>query len=162
MSMKLYLLRHANAEPGYPDATRLLTSRGRHQARELGRFFRDKPRFAPALLWCSPLVRAQETVTCFVEGWGATIAEQSVEERLEPEMDPGPLLEKLQSIRQDVLIVGHNPNLQILASLLLSHERHRTRVRFKTCSLMCLEWHPLPNYGQFGPCELCWMLDPRW
>jgi hypothetical protein len=27
--------------------------------------------------------------------------------------------------------------------------------------MACLELNPIPNYGQVGPCELSWMLDPR-
>lgn len=76
-------------------------------------------------------------------------------------MNPAPLVRDFQQLGQDVLVVGHNPNISILASLLLSGERARTRVYFKTAVMVCLQWDPIPNNGQFGPCELDWMLDPR-
>jgi phosphohistidine phosphatase SixA len=64
-------------------------------------------------------------------------------------------------LERDVLVVGHNPNISILASLLLSAERGRTRTNFNTCNMACLSVAPIPNFGEVGPCELNWMLDPR-
>ncbi len=159
--MNIYLLRHAAAEPGFPDECRILRACGRAHARSLGDFLRSKIAFRPTALWCSPFQRAQETAELLLGAWGGTIKQRTSEVRLEPEMNPGPLVQELQELGRDVLVVGHNPNISILASLLLSGERARTRASFKTCAMACLELNPIPNYGQVGPCELSWMLDPR-
>lgn len=161
LGMKLYLLRHAKAEPGFPDAERPLAPRGREHARLLGRFLHESELFLPSVLWTSPLARAQETAELFLEEWGGKIKERRTVEQLEPEIDPEPLLGDFEVQEKDLLIVGHNPNLETLASLLLSRERTRARVRLKTCCLICLDWRPIPSFGQMGSCELRWMLDPR-
>jgi phosphohistidine phosphatase SixA len=74
-------------------------------------------------------------------------------------MDPASVAEGLLEVGRDVLVVGHNPNITILASLLLSAER--TRTNFNTCNMACLSVAPIPNFGEVGPCELSWLLDPR-
>ncbi len=159
--MKVFLLRHAKAEPGFPDAARPLAARGRDHVRLLGEFLRHREQFMPSVLWCSPLARAQETADRLLDAWGGAIPQRRIVEQLEPEIDPEPLVAELEPLYKDLLIVGHNPNLETLASLLLSRERTRSRIRMKTCSLICLDWKPIPNFGQVGPCELRWMLDPR-
>ncbi|MEM1222197.1 MAG: histidine phosphatase family protein [Verrucomicrobiota bacterium] len=159
--MKIFLLRHAKAQPGFPDSDRRLEPEGSKHAAKLGAFLKNNPRFLPEKLWCSPLTRAQETAAVFTQSWGGSIGSPNEVEQLEPEIDPAPLVEMLSFERHDTLIVGHNPNLETLASLLISGERARSRVRLKTCCLICLQWNPLPNFGHFGPCELLWMLDPR-
>ncbi|WP_269525596.1 SixA phosphatase family protein [Coraliomargarita parva] len=159
--MKVYLLRHAKAVPGFPDASRCLAERGRAQALAMGRFFKGKASFAPRVLWHSPLARAVETAELFLEAWGSAVSETGEMEALEPEMDPQPVIDALERCTSDILIVGHNPNLEILASQLLCEERCRSRICLKTGSMICLEWAPVSNYGQFGPCILRWMMDPR-
>jgi phosphohistidine phosphatase len=157
--MNIYLLRHAAAEPGFPDANRELSASGREQATKLGDFLRAKSGFQPTALWCSPYRRAQQTAELLLAVWGGSVQVRRDEERLEPERNPQPLVQSLQQLGQSVLVVGHNPNISILASLLLSGEQARTRVYFNTASMVGLQWHPIPNYGQLGPCELDWMLD---
>ncbi len=159
--MKLFLLRHAQAGAGYPDSVRELTDRGRSHARELGHFLKGNKHFQPEVLWQSPLVRAQQTAECVLSESGVAVDEVHEVDRLEPDRDPAPLLEQLDGLQRDVLIVGHNPNMSVFASVLLGGERGRARVYFKTCNLICLEWAPIPNFGQVGSCELAWMLDPR-
>lgn len=159
--MKIYLMRHAEAEASHPDASRVLSERGRAHARILGEFLRKKETAPPATLWCSPYRRAQETCGVLLDAWGLAVTTGKDEPRLEPDMNPSPLLAELQQLDQDVLVVGHNPNISILASLLLSAERGRTRVNFQTCILACLELNPIPNFGEVGPCELNWVMDPR-
>lgn len=59
--MKIFFMRHAEAEDGPIDARRALTKKGRRDARAMGRFLRRASVvFDHALT--SPLVRARETV----------------------------------------------------------------------------------------------------
>jgi phosphohistidine phosphatase len=58
--MKLFFLRHTEAEPGDDDSLRELTDRGRKDARRVGAFLHDAGvRFDAA--FASPLVRARQT-----------------------------------------------------------------------------------------------------
>ncbi|MGB0417022.1 MAG: SixA phosphatase family protein [Coraliomargarita sp.] len=159
--MRIYLLRHAKSEPGYPDAARVLAARGRAHTAALGSFFRGQDRFRPQELWCSPLTRAEETADRFLQAWGGPVHDRRSVDALEPERDPGVLVEELVSLGREVLLVGHNPNIEILASLLISGERSRAQILIQTGVMLCLERSDYPNYGQTGPCALRWMLDPR-
>lgn len=80
---------------------------------------------------------------------------------LVPEGNPVEVVSALEAMDTDVLLVGHNPNMEMLASLLMSGERYRARLVMKTCVLLQFNWAPFPNHGQTGPAELRWMLDPR-
>ena len=157
-SMRVYLLRHAKAVPGFPDADRALSTAGQQQVRRLGHFLRDKEEFTTAHIWHSPLQRTRETMEGLLEAWGGSIESTQMCAALVPEADPEPLLADLAGLDRDVVLIGHNPNLELLASLLLSGERYRTRIHLGTCGLICLDWRPIPNLGQFGPCELRWKL----
>ncbi len=64
--MRLYFLRHAEAEDGPVDAGRALTSKGRRDARGLGRYLKaTEIDFTHA--FASPLVRARETAEIVLE-----------------------------------------------------------------------------------------------
>ncbi len=156
---RIYILRHAKAEPGHPDGGRPLAEKGRRHARDLGAFFTGKKEFKPQAAWCSPLLRANQTLEDFSAALGFNLPVRTVE-RLEPMADPAPLLEELGNA-PDVLIVGHNPNLETLTSLLVGGEHNRARIRLKTCTLVCLEYDADADFSRSGPCVLEWLLDPR-
>ncbi len=159
--MNIYLLRHAQAESSYPDSQRILSAKGRADAERLGLFLQSKETALPAVLWCSPYRRAQETAAIILNAWGHTLEQRRDEAYLEPDMNPASVAQELLELERDVLVVGHNPNITILASLLLSAELGRTRINFNTCNMACLTVSPILNFGEVGPCELSWMLDPR-
>ena len=149
--MNIYLLRHAQAESSYPDSQRVLSAKGRADAERLGLFLRSKKTPLPSVLWCSPYRRAQETAGLVLNTWGGAVEQRRDEECLEPDMNPASVAEGLLKLERDVLVVGHNPNISILASLLLSAERGRTRTNFDTCNMACLSVAPIPNFGEVGP-----------
>lgn len=64
--MKLYFLRHTEAEDGRNDELRELTKKGRHDAARIGKFLRQADiRFDAA--YASPLVRARQTAEVVLE-----------------------------------------------------------------------------------------------
>jgi phosphohistidine phosphatase SixA len=160
--MKVYILRHAQAEAGYPDGQRKLTARGRSHAQLLGTWLQRSPEKLPGRIICSPLVRARETLELVGTAWrGDSLGEPEVLESLVPEGNPAATVSILGSMEEDVLLVGHNPNMEMLASLLVSGERYRARLVMKTCVLLQFNWAPFSNHGETGSAELRWMLDPR-
>lgn len=160
--MNVYLLRHAQAEAGYPDGQRQLTVRGRSHAQLLGEFLRRSPDDLPGRVLCSSLVRARETLELVGAAWsGEPLSEPEVLESLVPEGNPLEVVSVLESMQEDVLLVGHNPSMEAVSSLLMSGERCRARLVVKTCVLLCFNWSPFPNHGETGPAALRWMLDPR-
>lgn len=119
--MKLFILRHAEAEDDAPsDAARRLTPRGVEQARVVGRFC-ARVGIAPELILHSPFVRAEQTARAFAEAWpgdartlqSAPFATSGM--RLEAGMRELLAYERFGS----VMLVGHQPDLGLLASSLL-------------------------------------------
>ncbi len=112
--MKVFLLRHAPAEPGSPDARRPLTAAGRRMAERLAEFMAERPYYAVRAIWCSPYRRAQETAAPVQAAFGGRVR-VACRDDLVPEADPDALLSELRRLKQPVLIVGHNPHLAELA-----------------------------------------------
>ena len=118
---KLFLLRHAKAErggDGLPDFDRALNDRGRKEARAVGTFIR-KQNVGLDLVLSSSAVRARET-TELVLGSGELALEVRYDQRIY-EAGPLRLLEVISQLEDEmsaVLLVGHNPGLEELLSLL--------------------------------------------
>jgi phosphohistidine phosphatase SixA len=89
------------------------------------------------------------------------VTEPSFMESLVPEGNSAAVVRALKAEEQDVLLVGHNPNMEFLASLLMSGERCRARLVIKTAVFLRFKWAPFLSHGETGPAELRWMLDPR-
>lgn len=134
---RLLVLRHAKAEPresAQEDAARVLAESGRADARELGRLLRKRA-VLPDLILTSEAARARETAV----GVAAELA-STPPIRESPglyESDAQGYLRELAGSPEEascVLIVGHNPAAEGLATLLAG----RT-VELKTCWLAELQ-----------------------
>jgi phosphohistidine phosphatase len=117
----LYLLRHAKSswdDPGLTDHDRPLAPRGRKAARRIASHLSRTQR-RPRLVLCSSATRARQTWDAIAGVLGAT-AEVVVEDALYG-ADAVELLARLHEVPEAVeavLVVGHNPALQDLASWL--------------------------------------------
>ncbi len=122
MARQLWLLRHADAEPHgiRDDSERRLTERGEAQARAAGiAVARIGVRFDAVLF--SPKVRASQTAELAAEAW-----EESQRERLAvcPPLAGGFGVEQAREVLTGVqsggavLLVGHEPDLSMLAGAL--------------------------------------------
>lgn len=115
--MDLLLWRHAEAVDGSPDLARHLTDRGEKQARKVAHWLeKNQPRNLRVLV--SPAVRTQQTAAAFTERFEIVSA-------LAPDRGVADLLAACgwPDEHGACLIVGHQPALGQLASLLLSgHE----------------------------------------
>jgi phosphohistidine phosphatase len=111
--MDLILWRHAEAVDGFPDDTRVLTSKGEKQAAKMAQFLRPHlPSDARILV--SPTVRTRQTVSKLTAHF-----------TLAPTLAPGASAEAvLQAARWHdaggtVLVVGHQPTLGAVAAQLM-------------------------------------------
>lgn len=115
--MDLLLWRHAEAEVGEDDMRRRLTERGERQARAMGQWIRDhQPKDMRILV--SPAVRTQQTVAALKLPF-------ETHRELGPDACVSALIAASgwPDASGSVLIVGHQPALGRLASLLLAgHE----------------------------------------
>lgn len=109
--MRLFLVRHAHAESGDPDALRPLSERGRGEARALAESLarHEEP---PVLVLTSPLLRARETAEELAR---ATAAELRVDERLAPGTTVEALHEAIGEETRPVAAVCHQPDCSQLA-----------------------------------------------
>jgi phosphohistidine phosphatase len=123
----IWLLRHAEAGDGSPDAERKLTKKGRKQARNAGLALKA---LGVKLDTCftSPKVRAAETAKLVCEPLG-------VEYTLEPKLAGGPFdAEALAAGLDGVLLVGHDPDFSMAV-----HEATGAQVRMKKGGLAAIE-----------------------
>lgn len=112
--MELILWRHAEAEPGEPDASRILTAKGRKQARKMAEWLNlQLPENCKVV--SSPATRCVQTV----EALGRKF-------KTLPGLDTHTTPEKFLAAvgwpagRETVLAVGHQPTLGQVAALLMS------------------------------------------
>lgn len=121
--MDLVLWRHAEAEPGEPDLGRRLTAKGLKQADRMGEWL---DRFLPdtARILVSPADRAQQTALALKRKF-----------RTVDEIAPGASAAAVLAAtgwpdaRESVMVVGHQPTLGEVASLLLAGEESSWSIR---------------------------------
>ncbi len=173
--MNLYILRHGIAvEPGTPgfasDADRPLTPKGKRKLREIGRAMAAMDLSFDGIL-SSPYLRARQTAEIIAK---VLDCQQRLEltDNLVPSGDPAKLIAHLnhpgslaRGARarsgkahkfQDVLLVGHEPYLSMLVSLLISGSS-RAGIILKKGGLGKLSTDSLKP----GRCaQLEWLLTP--
>jgi phosphohistidine phosphatase len=161
-TVKLYLLRHAEAEPDEPDVNRRLTRKGEKQVAELAAFLRKREvELEIREIWHSPLLRAMQTAELFRAELGleAPLLEAP---GLRPGDDPRPMALRLACARKSVLVVGHNPQFESLSSCLLSGATDPVLIDFKKCGLLHLERAEDPGRSRpLGHWILGWFLVPK-
>jgi len=128
--LTLYILRHAEAEPDAPsDVERALTSKGRDQAKAVGRFC-DENGIYPALILTSPLVRAHQTAKLVCKELGDK-TKVEIAEFLAAGMNPERAFSHLNKFAEPgpLMLVGHEPDLSefIAASIGSGSEGIRLR-----------------------------------
>ncbi|MDQ5978624.1 MAG: phosphohistidine phosphatase [Verrucomicrobiota bacterium] len=151
--MQIYLIRHAHAVDGEDDAARPLSEKGRRQIRAMARFLRGSGRLQARQFWHSPLVRAAHTARLLDAAMRlkARLAETS---GLEPAADPAVLARRLRNLRRPVAVVGHEPHLSALATLLLLGRAAPPVIVLKKCAVAALE-------RKNGRWALRWQVSPK-
>ena len=159
--MTLYVLRHGIAEdaaPGGDDRARTLTPRGRIRLRAGARGMRALGMRIGVLL-TSPLARAAETAAIVSEVYGGQPTP-----RMLPALAAGvPPVETVRGLRPflrqgPVMIVGHEPGLSGVVSLLLTGSADGMSLALKKGGLVALE---LGDRSAQPGASLSFMLTPR-
>jgi phosphohistidine phosphatase len=114
----IYLMRHADAVANDVDAVRALSPKGREQVAKVCAALSKVPSFRPVEIWHSPLLRSKETASLLAEGLGLS-APQLLKPGLEPDDDPGIIAAVLRDEQRDIAIVGHEPHLGVLSSMMV-------------------------------------------
>jgi phosphohistidine phosphatase len=158
--MMLYIMRHGLAEdhsPGGDDRARKLTERGRDKIHKAA-LGMNAIELSFDRVVTSPLARAAETAEIVARETGAS-APHPIPELAAGTTPPAALsaLKKLGR-HENLLVVGHEPTLSHLASLLIAGSTDVVGIRLKQGGVIALEFdEPLDN----GAATLSWMMTQR-
>lgn len=159
--MILYILRHGIAEDapqGGDDGARKLTTRGREKLRDSTGGMRTLGLKFDVIL-TSPLTRATETAEIVAAAYANDPPPQVVP-ALATGVAPQEAIAALRSFAKHrrAMIVGHEPQLSGIASMLLTTSPKGATISLKKGGLIALE---VPASPERGAAELLWMLTPR-
>jgi len=133
--MRLYLVQHGEATSKEVDPDRPLTKKGRKDVSQMAEFLKKKG-IRVIATWHSEKLRAIQTAQILGEAISVEIVKQ---EGLAPNDPVDKWLEELNTRVKDVMIVGHLPFLERLASLLLVGDEASQIVAFKPGAVACLK-----------------------
>lgn len=159
-SRYLFVLRHAKSswdDPGLSDRERPLAPRGRHDAKLLADYVRDNE-IAPTMILCSPARRTIETLEGVAPA-GETLVEPSLYAATAAD-----ILNRLHEVPSElpsVMIIGHNPAMQLLVLTLAHGGVAGAKDKFPTGALATLRfkcaWRELGR----GNAELVGFIRPK-
>ena len=135
--MRLYLLRHAEAEPHRADDfSRRLTEKGESQILRVGEFLKGHD-VRPELILSSPVLRAKETAAIVAEVLGMDPPTDAP--WLACGMNPERAISELSGYAKldSLMIVGHEPDFSSLIASLLDLSRSPS-VQVGKASLTCI------------------------
>ena len=136
-TVNLYLVRHAQAKPEEIDPERPLSQAGVETAKRVARFLKQSDAISVAEIRHSTKLRARQTAEILATdgGLGAPLVEVN---GLEPMADVDAVALALQSVSHDLMLVGHLPYLNRLASALVADLPNLDAFSFGECSILHL------------------------
>ncbi|HEY9841443.1 MAG: phosphohistidine phosphatase SixA [Candidatus Sericytochromatia bacterium] len=151
--MEIYLVQHGEAKPEQQDPERGLTVKGRSDVLKVAGFLKRSHRVQAAAILHSGKTRARQTAEYLAEDLCPGLEIQQAE-GLGP-MDPPELWAgKLAETSDPLMLVGHLPHLNKLATHLLKGSPDPGIVAFQMGGVVCL------SRNEAGAWALTWMLVP--
>jgi phosphohistidine phosphatase SixA len=155
----LYLVRHGEAKSKEQDPERPLTETGSENVRRVAALL-GGIRLSVGGIHHSTKLRARQTAEILAAGSGA-VAPVTEVPSLEPLADVEELAESLSRATTDLMLVGHLPHLDRLASRLVAGDAGREVFSIPACGVLCLHRRPGSESTEGGAVwTVCWMLDP--
>ena len=152
--MRLYLVQHGEARPETEDPERPLTSRGVDEVKKVAGILRKLQIKCPRIIH-SGKVRAKQTAEIIARGLEISPSLVQVSPGLNPKDDVRPWAEKLQKELDGLMLVGHLPFLEKLASYLLCGDEGAELVLFRYGAIVCLEQKENKGWA------IRWILTPE-
>ena len=134
--MKLYLVQHGEAKPKEEDPERPLTDRGTEEVTKVATFL-ARSGIKVNQIRHSGKRRAEETASILGQNLSPPAGVRAVQ-GLAPKDGVDPIAEVLQLETNPIMLVGHLPFLNRLASLLLTGDEEKTVVHFRMGGCVCL------------------------
>jgi phosphohistidine phosphatase len=154
---RLILLRHAKSDwsrPGERDRDRVLAKRGREAAPRMGAYMASHG-LRPDLVLCSTAARTRETWDLVAPAFDDP-PPVTYDERIYAN-NPNVLLDLVKGTKPDVhvlMLVGHNPSIQVLADVLSASghgdARQQLREKFPTAGLAVIDF-PVDDWSRVHP-----------
>ncbi len=164
--MKLILVRHALAEDreeffkkNMEDHLRPLTPKGKKKMQKIATEFAGLIGHVDHII-TSPYIRAKETAQILKDVFQDASVIEAAE--LVPQSPPQSFLKWLRSFRgqfETLMAVGHEPQLSVFASFLLTGET-ASRIDFKKSGMVCFEFESTEDLIQ-RQIQLKWMVHPK-
>ena len=110
--MRLFLVRHAEAESGDPDELRTLSAHGQEQAREVGERLAGEG-VRPDVVLSSPLLRARQTAAAIAKATGSP---SEPDDRLAPGATAEDVRSSVAGRGNTIVVVGHQPDCGLIAA----------------------------------------------
>lgn len=158
--MKLYLVRHAIADDmtGYEDdSLRPLTAKGREKMKRIVTALKELG-VQPELIVSSPYLRASQTASILAKGLKYK-EELLYSDFLVPMGEPSDMIGEINEkfSVDELMLVGHEPNISSLASVLLAGNTDLS-INFKKGGVCCLSVDDL-HYDRKATLE--WLISPK-
>lgn len=150
--MRLYLVQHGQAADKNEDADRPLTEKGRRDVERVGEAMAHLLLQVKAI-WHSGKTRALQTAKTLLLHVDAAEGLQQ-RDGLKPNDDVTDIVRQLTEEASDLMIVGHLPNLDRLASLVLVKDAQSSVVNFQKGGVVCLN-------REEGRWSVAWMITPE-
>ncbi|MCA9524487.1 MAG: phosphohistidine phosphatase SixA [Myxococcales bacterium] len=160
--MKLFLMRHGEAKSSHEDHIRPLSDKGIQAIRHLAGLLKAGAGLPVAEIRHSGKRRAEQTATLVREVLALDVPLTRVD-YLDPLDDVSSAANQVQSFDADLLLVGHLPHLNKLASVLLCGDQYGEAFSFHPGTLLCLQRVSLPGIGadpQRFHWSVEWMMSP--
>jgi phosphohistidine phosphatase len=151
MTMRLYLVQHGEARSELEDPERSLTARGEEETRRISDATKRRS-ICPAKIYHSGKKRAEQTATIIA---AALDRPAQMGQGLNPNDDIQSWVEGIAAEAEDLMIVGHLPFLEKLASFLVCGDEGRKAVLFRYSAIVCLE------KKEAGRWAVGWVLKPE-
>jgi phosphohistidine phosphatase len=149
--MKLYLVQHGEAKSEAEDPERSLTIRGEEETRKISGAAK-RLGIRPSRIYHSGKKRAEQTAEIIA---GALDLSTQLGQGLNPNDDVHPWVERISGEAEDLMIVGHLPFLEKLASFLICGDEGAKAVVFQYSAIFCLE------KKESGRWAVDWVIKPE-
>jgi phosphohistidine phosphatase len=150
--MFLYLVQHAEAKKEEEDPARPLSGKGLKDIRKVA-FYLSRLDISIEQILRSNKLRARQTAEVLSENLKPSRGLLETD-GLAPLDDPKIWEERLKSVAENLMLVGHLPHLGRLTSLLICGQPERSVVSFRMAGVVCLERDEQDGWS------LRWMVTP--
>jgi phosphohistidine phosphatase len=151
--MLLYLVQHAEAKSKEEDPARDLTEKGRQDILRVANYV-ENLNLAVSHIFHSGKARAASTAQTLASSLKPPKGVSDTT-GLAPLDDPQIWAERLATMAEDIVLVGHLPHLARLAAQLLTGDKENSVIHFKMGGMVCL------RREEGGQWAVEWMIFPK-